>query len=262
MRLLVFVILSIVPFALLNADTLAEISQFAKEVCDDIKPQGNKKITKTELEGRLKGDMGRIAKFIGAQVGVDGKLTYGDTDEQYSGLPIGSLAAQMSDSRACKKEISKMLLGERKKILSSSQKTSQEKKTNKQTGHVKQSNGYEVALKKHSFDNGVLTMDFSVKSLEKTNKLFVFISHGGRRTKLVDDEGKMHFVTRAGIGGGQTRNMFSANTLYQNVPMNMKLTFHGLSKNVKKIPVLDITFGNGTYKFGNSFSMVFNDLEL
>ena len=51
----------------------------------------------------------------------------------------------------------------------------------KSNERTKQSNGYEIALKKCNYNDGVLTMDFIVKSLEKDNKLFVFISHGAEK---------------------------------------------------------------------------------
>lgn len=256
MRIIVLLFLSVFPFNLVNAtDSLEEISKFSKDICDEINPKGNKKISKADIEGRLEGDMGKIAKFIGVTLEADGKITYGESNEEYEGLPLDSISEQMSDSRSCKKEISMMLIKERKKVSDRSDK----KKLALQT---KRSNGYEIVLEKYSYDDGVLTMDFIVKSLEKDNKLFVFVSHGGRRTKLVDGGGKMHYVSKAGIGGGQTRNMFASNTLYQDVPMTMNLTFAGLPNNLKKISVLDITFGNGSYKFGRSFSVKFKDLVL
>ena len=98
------------------ADSLSDISEFSKEICDDIQANGNRSITKTEVEAKLQGSMGKIAKYIGVNVGADGKLTIGDTKEEYEGLPYESIAEQMSDSRSCKLEISKILIAERKKV--------------------------------------------------------------------------------------------------------------------------------------------------
>ncbi len=99
-----------------HADSLMEISKFSKDICDDIETKGNRIITKTDVKAQLKGKMGKIAKYIGADLGVDGKLTIGKTKEEYEGLPYESISEQMIDSRSCKREISKMLIQERKKV--------------------------------------------------------------------------------------------------------------------------------------------------
>ena len=98
------------------ADSLAEISEFSKEICDDIKASGNRTITKTDVEAKLQGNIGKVAKYIGVDFGADGKLTIGDSKEEYEGLPYESISGQMNDSRSCKLEISKMLIRERKKV--------------------------------------------------------------------------------------------------------------------------------------------------
>lgn len=109
--------LSILFSVNLYANSLSEISQFSKEVCDDIQASGSRNISKTDIETKLKGNIGRVAKMIGVDVGANGELTIGETQEEYEGLPYESISEQMRDSRLCKLQISRMLIQERKKVI-------------------------------------------------------------------------------------------------------------------------------------------------
>lgn len=100
-----------------QADSLSEISNFSKEICDDIDTKGSHTISKTEIQAKLEGEIGKVAKFIGAKIGADGKITIGENKVEYDGLPYDSLSEQMTNSRSCKLEISKMLINERKKLV-------------------------------------------------------------------------------------------------------------------------------------------------
>lgn len=99
-----------------SSDTLKEISNFARDICDDISPKGSKKSQVLELKGRLAAEKARIAEIIGVEISAGGNATYGSTKEEYEGLPINNISEQMTDSRACKKEITKMLIREMKKV--------------------------------------------------------------------------------------------------------------------------------------------------
>ncbi|MGY6274076.1 hypothetical protein [Methylomonas sp. MgM2] len=105
------------PFSVsAHADSLSEISKFSKEICNDIQTSGNRTIKKTDIEAKLQGNIGKVAKYIGLDIGADGQLTIGDTKEEYDGLPYEDISEQMSDSRSCKLQLSKMLINERKKV--------------------------------------------------------------------------------------------------------------------------------------------------
>ena len=99
-----------------TAGSLKEISDFARDICDDISPKGRKNNQMINIEGRLAESKERIAELIGVQISSGGKATYGSTNEEYEGLPFNSISEQMTDSRSCKKEITKMLIRERKKV--------------------------------------------------------------------------------------------------------------------------------------------------
>lgn len=120
---IIYILLSsciIFLFFLFNAhadQSLNEISNFAKEICDDIQAKGKRTITATEVEAELKGKIGKVFKYIGVDVGADGKYTIGKSQEEYEGIPYGSISEQMSDCRSCRLEISKLLLNERRKVL-------------------------------------------------------------------------------------------------------------------------------------------------
>lgn len=97
-----------------QAESLKDISNFAKEICDDIRLEGS--IKKEEIVAKLTGEISGVAKLLGGSVNAEGDLVIKNTE--YKGLPYETLPAQMKDTRACKKEMAKMLIEERKKIVS------------------------------------------------------------------------------------------------------------------------------------------------
>lgn len=90
----------------------SEIAKFAKEICDEIRPEGT--ITRQEIEGRLQGEVGGVARAIGLSVGADGKLRHDKTE--YKGLPIEKVSDQMKDARDCRLQVTKMLVEERNRL--------------------------------------------------------------------------------------------------------------------------------------------------
>ena len=92
--------------------TLAEISAFAKDICDEIRIDG--KIARREIEGKLSGEAGGVAKVIGLSVGADGKIR--DDQTEYKGLPFDKVAQQMQSARECRQQVAKMLFDERTRI--------------------------------------------------------------------------------------------------------------------------------------------------
>jgi hypothetical protein len=94
------------------AQSLDEIQKFAKDICDEIRPEGS--IARKEVEAKLKGQLAGVAKLIGASVTGDGKLKVENVD--YKGLPYEDLAAQMANARDCRLQLAKMLIEEKKRI--------------------------------------------------------------------------------------------------------------------------------------------------
>jgi len=109
----VFLSLSFVC-TLAHGESLTDISTFAKEMCDKIRTEG--KITRTEIEAKLDGEMEGVAKLLGVSVGADGKFRRDKTE--YVGLPYDKLSIEMSSARECRKELAAMLINERKTIHS------------------------------------------------------------------------------------------------------------------------------------------------
>jgi hypothetical protein len=93
-------------------ESLDDISRFSMQICDSIRTEGS--ISKKEVTGKLDGELRGIAKLLGASVAADGTIRINDIT--YSQLPYDAIPAQMQDARACRKEIAKLLLEERRKI--------------------------------------------------------------------------------------------------------------------------------------------------
>jgi hypothetical protein len=101
------------------SESLDDISRFSMQICDSIRTEGS--ISKKEITGKLDGELKGIAKLIGASVGADGTIRIDDTI--YSQLPYDALPAQMQDARACRKEIAKLLIEERNRIMTKEDST-------------------------------------------------------------------------------------------------------------------------------------------
>jgi hypothetical protein len=106
MKVLMFAGLLVISFSSfskgLDREGLKEISDFAKEVCDEISAEGQ--ITRSKIELKLNGNITGLAKALGLKAGAGG--TYTRNNESYKGVPYEKLPEQMSDSRACKRELS------------------------------------------------------------------------------------------------------------------------------------------------------------
>lgn len=99
-------------------DELSDIAVFVNDVCDEIVAKGKRNITRTDLEASIEGNIGKIAKYIGIKIGANGKAIVSNTEEEYEGLPYDTLSEQMTDSRSCKRALSKQLIEERNKVTS------------------------------------------------------------------------------------------------------------------------------------------------
>jgi len=91
---------------------LSEISQFAGNICDKLSTSGS--IERTKIVGSLTGNARALVKLIGGSIGVDGSVTVDNMN--YDGLPYEMLPEQMSDARACRKEVAYMLLEQKSAI--------------------------------------------------------------------------------------------------------------------------------------------------
>nr|VFK41310.1 MAG: hypothetical protein BECKTC1821E_GA0114239_10116 [Candidatus Kentron sp. TC] len=98
----------------ISATSLEEISDFAKNICDEIAQEGE--IKRSKIMGKLQGQASGVAKLLGAKVGLDGSIEI--DHEKYKGLPIENLPEQLSDARICRKDLSALLLKERREIES------------------------------------------------------------------------------------------------------------------------------------------------
>ncbi|CAM5400268.1 hypothetical protein TMEC50S_02021 [Thauera mechernichensis] len=98
-----------------QAASLTEISEFADSICDQIRPEGS--ISRTEIEGSLRGQASGVAKLLGLTVGADGRVKHGRED--YRGLPLDHVAEQMQGSRECKRQLAALLISERSRLAQS-----------------------------------------------------------------------------------------------------------------------------------------------
>jgi len=95
-----------------SAESLSEISDFSRAICDKISASGT--INRKKIEGSINADAKSVVKLIGGSVGIDGSITVENTE--YEGLPYESLPEQMIDARDCRKEVARMLITERRVI--------------------------------------------------------------------------------------------------------------------------------------------------
>ena len=102
----------IFTFNIIYAESLNNISKFANQICDEVKPKGF--INRSEIKIKLSGQISPLSKILGVKLKSDG--TYKINDTKFEGLPYQSIPKQMKDSRECKKEIVFLLLEERKFI--------------------------------------------------------------------------------------------------------------------------------------------------
>lgn len=96
------------------AETLNDISTFAKSICDEVSLSGS--INRSTIKAEIAGNIKPLSKLLGVKFNAKGMYTLNNTE--YQGLPYDSLPEQMKDSRTCKKEISFLLLEERHRIQS------------------------------------------------------------------------------------------------------------------------------------------------
>ena len=195
MRYIVLAVFFIQTITTVQAESLDKISQFAKEICDEIKQEGKTKISKKDIEGKLINKDQQVANMIGAKI-TGGKITYGEANEEYEGLPLTALPEQMSDSRDCKKEMAKMLLKERKKV--------KKKLSQAQLGTR------EDEIKDLSKEYANLREDFNVfADTNKIDRIDQKIPHGQFNTQGYDD----HIKSKLGAMSGKYQGMLLMITL-------------------------------------------------
>lgn len=114
--------IGVTPF-FANSASFEQITKFAENICDRVKTSGS--IERTQIMGKLRGEAKTLVKLIGGEIGVDGSITV--DNQRYDGIPLNDLPAQMTDARACRKELALMLLEREKAIqtIQTSYKVSQ-----------------------------------------------------------------------------------------------------------------------------------------
>ncbi|OQQ06894.1 hypothetical protein BK410_16395 [Vibrio anguillarum] len=106
------IILLMLPSYVQAISSLSEISQFAKEICEQIKANGS--VSSTEVKAKLQGNAGTISKLIGAK--IDGSGDFIVHNNIYKGIPYEELSVQMLDSRDCKLQLAYSLIDRKKAI--------------------------------------------------------------------------------------------------------------------------------------------------
>ncbi|ASW79694.1 hypothetical protein EAY24_27265 [Vibrio anguillarum] len=112
MNRIVMIILLMLPSYVQAISSLSEISQFAKEICEQIKANGS--VSSTEVKAKLQGNAGTISKLIGAK--IDGSGDFIVHNNIYKGIPYEELSVQMLDSRDCKLQLAYSLIDRKKAI--------------------------------------------------------------------------------------------------------------------------------------------------
>ncbi|MBF4317390.1 hypothetical protein EAY30_21055, partial [Vibrio anguillarum] len=88
MNRIVMIILLMLPSYVQAISSLSEISQFAKEICEQIKANGS--VSSTEVKAKLQGNAGTISKLIGAK--IDGSGDFIVHNNIYKGIPYEELS--------------------------------------------------------------------------------------------------------------------------------------------------------------------------
>ena len=94
--------------------SLSDIAEFTNDVCGkiELKESVTSWELKVAIEGKLKPKF--LSKILGTVVSADGSYTVGGKGRE--GLPLGSLPAQITGERECKKTLATMLIKEREEI--------------------------------------------------------------------------------------------------------------------------------------------------
>ncbi len=114
-KIVLFTMLAFLIQTSATAESLQSIVVFAKDICDDIIDEVgvDGKISRKQIEAKLEGSIGTVAKLIGAKLGVNGKLHLDETT--YSGLPYEDLPGELRNSRECRQNLAVMLIEQSKK---------------------------------------------------------------------------------------------------------------------------------------------------
>lgn len=91
-----------------NAQDFNQISSFAEDICGDI-PEG--RMSKTQIEGKLSANAGRLFRLFGAS----GKVVADHTSEFYRGIPLANLPDRIPTVSMCKSELVRVIF-QREKI--------------------------------------------------------------------------------------------------------------------------------------------------
>jgi hypothetical protein len=102
------IVITLFPFTA-SAASFSEISSFAENICDKLSTTGS--IERTKILGSLNGNAKALIKLIGGSIGLDGSVIIDNVS--YDGFSHDMLPAQMSDARACRKELALVLLAKR-----------------------------------------------------------------------------------------------------------------------------------------------------
>lgn len=245
-----------------NAESLNEISIFAKDICDDIRPAGS--IKKEEVEAKLKGKIGSIAKLIGGSVSIDGSLSRGDT--VYEGLPFDELPAVMKDARSCKKDIAKMLLKERSMISDDAKAPSG--KTNshrekKKPGIIDLGNTL-VEIEKCS-RSGSLVCSFFLTSKNKDRNVFIYANFPKYySSKVHDNLRNTHKASAVQIADSGRSGNQQAYNLSADTPVRARLIFDNISEDATQINLLHVqfTYGGGAGTGSKLYNAKFKNIPI
>lgn len=203
------------------ADSLNDISKFAKEICDDIRPEG--KINKSEVEAKLNGNISGIAKLIGGSLNIDGTISSGST--KYKGLPYEMLPTVMKDARECKQDIAKMLLNERSTIKRREGKILGEK--NKPVTIV---SNFKFLVDMCTKENETMTCSIIVTNEEKIDRNLIIYG----RSRAFNSDGQEYQVSTVSLVDTNGFKLMLAG-----LPMKLKLRFESINTG-EKLPLLEI----------------------
>ena len=240
-KIVLAVTMSIFIYSPVYSASLKEISEFAKDICDEISVGGN--INRKQIEGKIEGNVSGLAKLIGASVGVDGTLKIDDTN--YTGLPYENVAEQMTGARDCRQQLATMLIDERdriskEKINSNNKKNITNKASNteaKSSSKISYVGPYTVELLDCASEAGKIKCNFTIMIEDGGEAYFHRKSHKG--TSLIylpNGVAKGAYKLNIGNAGG-TKERFGVR-LPPDVPIRGSVEFRGV--NTKSIKLLEL----------------------
>lgn len=223
-----------------QAESLTDISSFAKDICDEISDGGE--ITRKQVEGTLEGKVGGVAKLLGASVGADGKIKVDNT--LYKGLPYEKVPSQMADSRDCKKKLAIMLIEERNRITIAKPQTHdafvqkdkllRSQKGNRQTetpsNSVTTASDFKFEVEKCTNHKNSMTCFIIVTNQNKDRNLIVYPS-----TRAFNMDGREYNTSSLSLVDTSGFKM-----MLSGLPMRLKLIFDTITvgDNIPKLEIM------------------------